>query len=85
LQRIEKNAKNKRVLYAVIESFFRLANELLIALRAIAKGYQIPFRANCMQNPRIACNDDHFSNIPWLGELNFQEKKSRQAVLHPRF
>jgi hypothetical protein len=41
----------------------------LIAFRAIAKGNQIPFRANCRRNLRIACNADNVGNIP-LGELN---------------
>ncbi len=49
-------------------TFLQLAKGLLIAFRAIAKGNQIPFRANCMRNPRIACNADTDSNIP-LGDL----------------
>jgi hypothetical protein len=48
--------------------FLQLAKGSLITCRAIAKGNQIPFRANCMRNLRIACNADNDSNIP-LGEL----------------
>ncbi len=46
----------------------------LIAFRAIAKGYRIPFRAHGMWNPRIACNADNVSNIQ-LRELKFKFKK----------
>jgi hypothetical protein len=51
-----------------------LAKGCLIAFRVIAKGYQIPFRANGMRNPRIACNAENVSNIP-LRELNSKLKK----------
>ncbi len=66
----------------VIGSFFpalaardrvNLAKGSLITFRAIAKGNQIPCRANCMQNLRIACNADNGSNIP-LGEFNLKLK-----------
>jgi hypothetical protein len=52
----------------------QLAIGSLIAFRAIAKGYQTPFRANTMLNPRISYNTDNVSNIP-LGELNLKFKK----------
>jgi hypothetical protein len=45
----------------------------LIAFRAIAKGYQTPFRPYSMRNPPIACNADNVSNIP-LGEFNLNLK-----------
>ena len=45
----------------------------------IAKGNQIPCRANCMRNLRIACNADNGSNIP-LGELNLKFKKGRHVL-----
>jgi hypothetical protein len=38
---------------------------------AIAKFNQIPFRANCMRNLRIACNASNVGNIT-LGELNLK-------------
>jgi hypothetical protein len=37
----------------------------------VAKGNQIPFRADCMRNLRIAYNADNVSNIP-LRELNLK-------------
>ncbi len=54
------------------------------AFRAIAKGNQIPFRANGMRNPRIACNADNVSNIP-LRELNFLvlKKEASFKILFP--
>ncbi len=51
-------------------------------LRAIAKGYKTPFRANCMQNLPIACNSDNVNvaiYIP-LGDLNLKFKKWRQVL-----
>jgi|LakMenE18May11ns_1017448.scaffolds.fasta_scaffold9790297_1 hypothetical protein len=59
-------------------SFLHSAKGSLITCRAIAKGNQIPFRANCMRNLQIACNADNDSNIP-LGELNIKFKKCRQV------
>jgi hypothetical protein len=56
-----------------------LAKGYLITFRAIAKGNQIPFRANFMQNLRIACKADNGSNIP-LGELNLKFKKCRHVL-----
>jgi hypothetical protein len=53
-----------------------LAKGSLIAFRAIAKGYQTPFRPYSMRNPRIACNADTDSNIP-LGDLNLKFTKWR--------
>jgi hypothetical protein len=60
-------------------SFLLFAKGSLIAFRAIAKGNQMPFRANCRRNLRIACNADNFGNIP-LGELNLKFKKWRQLL-----
>jgi hypothetical protein len=57
-------------------TFLQLAKESLIAFRAIAKGSQKPFRANCMGNLQIACNADNDSNIP-LGDPNLKFKKWR--------
>jgi hypothetical protein len=57
-------------------TFLQLAKGLLIAFRAIAKGYQTPFKANTtntMRDPRIACNTDNVSNIT-LGELHLKLK-----------
>jgi hypothetical protein len=59
-------------------SFLQLAKGSLITCRAIAKGNQIPFRAICMRNLRIACNADNDSNI-LLEELNLKFKKCRQV------
>jgi hypothetical protein len=56
-----------------------LAKECLLTFRAIAKGYQITFRANGMRNPGIACNADNVINIP-LRELNFKFKKKKQVL-----
>jgi hypothetical protein len=56
-----------------------LAEGCLIAFRAIAKGYKMPFTANGMRNPQIACNADNASNIP-LKELNFRFKKKKQVL-----
>ncbi len=50
----------------------------MIAFRAVAKGNQIPFRANCMRNLLIARNADNVNNIP-LGELYKKIKKWRQV------
>ncbi len=52
----------------------QLAIGSLITYRAIAKGYQTPFRASSMRNPRIACKADNVCNIP-LGEFNLNFKK----------
>jgi hypothetical protein len=52
----------------------QLAIGSLITFKAIAKGYQNPFRAYSMRNPRIACKADNVCNIP-LGELNLNLKK----------
>ena len=51
MYKIGKNPRNKRVLHAVIKyrTLLQLAKGSLIAFRAIAKGYQTPFRDN------IAC------------------------------
>ncbi len=68
--KIQKIRENKRVLHVVV-TFLQLAKGSLIAFWAAAKGNQIPFRANCMLNLRIACNADNVSNIP-LGELNLK-------------
>ena len=68
-------------------TFLHLAKGCLIAFRAIAKGYQIPFRANCRRNLRIACNADNVGNIP-LEELNLKLKngdKFYNYVYHQRF
>ncbi len=77
--KIQKIRENKRVLHGVVEfppaACKRVSDYLC---RAIAKGNQIPFRANCMRNLRIACNADNDSNIP-LGELNLKFKKCRQV------
>ncbi len=56
-------------------TFLQLAKGLLIAFRAVAKGNQISFKADCMRNLQIACNADNVSNIP-LRELNKKIKKS---------
>jgi len=45
----------------------------------VAKGNQIPFRADCMRNLRIACNADNVSNVP-LRELNLTILKYRQVL-----
>jgi hypothetical protein len=74
--KIQKIRENTRVLHAVVEPFLQLAKGSLIAFGAIAKGNQMPFRANCMRNPRIACNADTDSNIP-LGDLNSKFTKWR--------
>jgi hypothetical protein len=48
-------------------------------MELVAEGNQIPFRANCMLNLRIACNADNVGNIP-LGELYLKIKKWRQVL-----
>ncbi len=55
-------------------SFLQLAKALLIAFRAFEKGNQIPSRANCMRNLRIACDADNVRNLS-LGELNLNGGK----------
>ncbi len=40
---------------------------------------QIPLRADCMRNLRIACNADNVSDIP-LRKLNLKIRKCRQAL-----
>ena len=75
--KIQKIRENTRVLHAVVGSRIpscSLQKGSLIAFRAIAKVNQMPFRANCMRNPRIACNADTDSNIP-LGDLNLKFTK----------
>jgi hypothetical protein len=52
-------------------TFLQLAKGLLIVFRAVATGYQIPFTANCMWNPPIACKADNNSNILRV-ELNLK-------------
>jgi hypothetical protein len=41
------------------DTFLQLAKGMLITLRAVAKGYLLPFGSLCMRNPRIACNADY--------------------------
>jgi hypothetical protein len=72
--KIQKIRENTRVLHAVVEYLPAACKRVADAFRAIAKGNQIPFRANCMRNPLIACNADNESNIP-LGDLNLKFKK----------
>jgi hypothetical protein len=64
-------------------TFLQLTKGSLNAFRAIAKGYQTPFRANTMRNPRIAYNTDNVSSIP-LGELNLKVPK-REIFDRPDF
>jgi hypothetical protein len=74
--KIEKNStKIKEYCLWLSNTFLQPAKGLHIALGTIAKGYQIPFRANCMRNPRIACNIDLVGNIP-LGKLNLKFKNN---------
>jgi hypothetical protein len=52
--KIKKMCEKNRVLHAITVikfTFLLLAKESLIAFRAIAKGKQIPLRANYMRNP----------------------------------
>jgi hypothetical protein len=50
---------------------FHRLEKLLVQIRAPA--------ANCLRNPRIACNADNVGNIP-LGKLNLKFKKWRQVL-----
>jgi hypothetical protein len=50
---------------------FHRLEKLLVQIRAPA--------ANCLRNPRIACNADNVGNIP-LGDLNLHVKKWRQVL-----
>ena len=79
MYKIGKNPQNKRVLHAVIKYLIELAKGSLIAFRAIAKGYQTPFKPYSMQNPLIACKADNVCNIP-LGEFNLNFKKWRKVL-----
>jgi hypothetical protein len=77
--KIQKSAKNQRVLQAVVEYLPAACKRVSDCLRAVAKGNQIPFRADCMRNLRIACNADNVSNIPLRG-LTLKIKKYRQVL-----
>jgi hypothetical protein len=48
-----ENPQKKCAECSIYNSFLQLAQGSLIALGAIAKGNQIHFPANCMQNPQI--------------------------------
>ena len=74
--KIQKIRENTRVLHAVVEYLPAACKRVADCLIAIAKGNQIPLRANCMLNLRIACNAGTDNNIP-LGDLNLEFTKWR--------
>jgi hypothetical protein len=64
--------------------FLQLAKELLIPFRAVAKNNQIPFRANCIGNLRIACNADNVGNSVYRWE-NFIKKLKKAGKIKIMF
>ncbi len=68
-------------------TLWQFAKRAQITFGAVAKGNRSPFKSLCMQNPLIACNANHVSNIP-LEEVNSEKNKlevSLNSVYHPRF
>ncbi len=68
-------------------TLWQFAKKAQITFGAVAKGNRSAFWSICMRNLRIACNTDHFSNIP-LGELNSEKNKMEASLkfcLHLRF
>jgi hypothetical protein len=67
----KKSAKNKEYCMRQSTTFLQLAKGSLMSLELFTTGYQIPFTANYMWNPPIACKSDNISNI-LRGEINLK-------------